>query len=54
VPAAVRRRTPFVLGNPRCAASHCVSQLAIRLERGVVTAGENSGFFSRMSRWFKK
>ncbi len=55
VPAAVRRRTPFVIGAPRCPASQCLSQLAMRLEQGVAAkmlAG--GGFFNRMSRWFRK
>jgi flagellar biosynthesis protein FlhG len=54
VPAAVRRRTPFVLGSPRCAASLCIAQLAMRVESGVASANDTGGFFSRMSRWFKK
>jgi flagellar biosynthesis protein FlhG len=61
VPTAVRRRVPFVLGSPRCAASQCIAQLAMRLERGVAgamaggaNAGGGSGFFSRMGRWFRK
>lgn len=55
VPLAVRRRTPFVLGSPRCPASQCVAQLAMRLERGVINAYDhNGGFFNRMSRWFRR
>jgi flagellar biosynthesis protein FlhG len=58
VPIAVRRRTPFVLGTPRCPASQCVAQLAMRLEQGVAgaetDAGTNGGFFNRMGRWFKR
>jgi flagellar biosynthesis protein FlhG len=55
VPQAVRRRTPFVIGNPHCAASKCVAQLAMRLEQGVVGASANpAGFFSRMGTWFKR
>ena len=57
VPAAVRARTPFVLASPRSAASHCISQLAMRLEQGVVGAGSGAGsdgFFNRMSRWFRR
>lgn len=53
VPLAVRRRMPFVLGSPRCPASTCVSQLAIRLEQGVAAASAG-GFFNRMGRWFRK
>jgi flagellar biosynthesis protein FlhG len=55
VPAAVRRRTPFLLASPRCPASLCISQLAMRLARGVgPLADGNGGFFNRMSRWFKR
>jgi flagellar biosynthesis protein FlhG len=51
---AVRRRTPFVLNNPRCAASHCVAQLAMRLEQGVGQKLNSGGFFHRMFGWLKR
>jgi flagellar biosynthesis protein FlhG len=54
VSLAVRRRTPFVLSNPRCAASQCISQLAMRLEQGVAPKLDSAGFFNRMSQWFKR
>ena len=58
VPQAVRRRTPFILGQPKCPASQCIAQLAMRLEQGVAAAAGNDngagGFFSRMSKWFKR
>jgi len=54
VSLAVRRRTPFVIGAPRCAASFAVSQLAMRLEQGVGHQLDTGGFFHRMSRWFRK
>lgn len=55
VPLAVRRRTPFVLGAPRCPASQCIAQLAMRLEQGVGTRIDLSGgFFSRMMGWFRR
>ncbi len=55
VPAAVRRRTPFLLASPKCPASVYISQLAMRLERGVApTLDGTGGFFNRMSRWFRK
>jgi flagellar biosynthesis protein FlhG len=54
VPLAVRRRTPFVLGSPRCPASQSVARLAMRLQQGVGNKTDQSGFFSRMSRWFKR
>ena len=52
VPSAVRKRTPFVIGSPRCAASQCVAQLAMRLAQGVSVQPNGAGFFNRMSRWF--
>ena len=54
VPLAVRRRSPFTLSMPRCPASLCISQLAMRLEQGVAVKLEGGGFFNRMSRWFRK
>jgi flagellar biosynthesis protein FlhG len=54
VPSAVRRRVPFVIGAPRSHASHCVSQLAMRLAQGVTVQFDGGGFFNRMSRWFFK
>jgi flagellar biosynthesis protein FlhG len=51
---AVRRRTPFLLYNPRCAASQCIARLAMRLEQGVVGKVDSRGFFNRMSQWFRK
>jgi flagellar biosynthesis protein FlhG len=53
VPAAVRRRTPFLLASPRCPASQGIGQLAMRLQRGIGPAAPG-GFFNRMSRWFRK
>ena len=56
VPQAVRRRLPFVLGNPKCPAAQCVAQLAMRLQQGVSagSAADQAGFFSRMTRWIKR
>ena len=54
VASAVRKRSPFVLSAPRCAASHAVSQLAVRLEQGVAGATLGESFFQRMSRWFRR
>jgi len=55
VSSAVRKRTPFVLANPKCPAAQALSQLAVRLEQGVahVNTGDG-GFFLRMSRWFRR
>jgi flagellar biosynthesis protein FlhG len=55
VPAAVRRRTPFLISNPRCPASMGITQLAMRLESGIAPMGSmGGGFFNRMSRWFRR
>jgi flagellar biosynthesis protein FlhG len=57
VPQAVRRRVPFVLGAPRCAAAQCIGQLAMRLQQGVAGATQGdgaAGFFQRMGRWLKR
>src|SRR5438105_1195676 len=51
---AVRRRVPFVLGAPKSPASQCIARLAMRLEQGVNSPSDSSGFFNRMSRWFKR
>jgi flagellar biosynthesis protein FlhG len=55
VPNAVRRRTPFVVGSPRSAASQCIAHLAMRLEQGVAAPmSTTGGFFERMGRWFRR
>ncbi len=54
VSLAVRRRTPFLISNPRCPAALCISQLAMRLEQGVAPKLDSAGFFNRMSQWFRK
>ncbi|MGE5609121.1 MAG: MinD/ParA family protein [Bacillota bacterium] len=54
VVAAVRRRVPFVLGAPRCAASLGIAQLAVRLQQGVVANLGSGGFFHRIGRWFRR
>lgn len=54
VSLAVRRRIPFALSHPKCAASVCVGQLASRLEQGIGYGNGSGGFFNRMSQWFKK
>jgi flagellar biosynthesis protein FlhG len=56
VQTAVRARMPFVLGSPNSPATRCITQLAMRLEQGVVSgAGAGpDGFFNRMSRWFRR
>jgi len=50
---AVLQRVPFLLSAPKCAASFCVTQLAMRFEQGIAPAADG-GFFNRMSKWFKK
>ena len=54
VSVAVRKRMPFTLGSPQCPAAMCVSQLAMRLEKGVAPQLDSGGFFNRMSQWFRK
>ena len=54
VAMAVRKRTPFVLASPRGAASQAMSILATRLEQGVAGSRCEGGFFTRMSRWFRR
>jgi flagellar biosynthesis protein FlhG len=54
VPLSVRRRVPFTLSAPRCPASQCVAQLAMRLEQGVVGRHERSGFFNRIGKMLRK
>ncbi len=54
-----RRRAPAnarsCLASPRCPASQCISQLAMRLEQGVAPNLDGSGgFFNRMSRVVQK
>ena len=51
---AVLQRVPFVLSAPKCGASFCISQLAMRFEQGIALGIEGSGFFNRMGKWFKK
>src|SRR3982751_1012820 len=52
VSSAVRKRVPFALGTPRCPASQCVAQLAMRLEQGVAGTADTGGLFNRMGKWF--
>jgi flagellar biosynthesis protein FlhG len=54
VSQSVRKRIPFVVANPRCPASLCLSQLAVRLEQGVAAGLSPGGFFDRMGRWFRR
>ena len=44
---------PFLLCSPKCGASFCITQLAMRFEQGISPAADG-GFFNRMSKWFKK
>ncbi len=52
VPAAVRRRQPWVLAYPRCQASRCLAALATKLCRGGKLLAHKEGFFSRVANWF--
>ena len=54
VPIAVRRRVPFVLSQPTCPAGQGITQLAMRLESGIVTDREPGGFFNRMNSWLRR
>jgi len=54
VPLAVRRRVPFSLAFPRSAATQSIAHLAIRLEQGVATTLQPSGFFQRMTKLFRR
>ncbi len=49
---AVRRRQPFVLAYPRCAASRCMAALANKLSAGSWLVGQKEGFFRRVASWF--
>jgi flagellar biosynthesis protein FlhG len=53
VPAAVRRRTPFLIASPECAAAQCIGAVASRLEGGIGPS-EAGGFFRRMLKWVRK
>jgi len=54
VSLAVRRRTPFVIGAPGSPAAIAIAQLSMRLEQGVAAKVDESGFFNRMSKWFRR
>ncbi len=54
VSMAVRRRTPFLITHPHCPAGQCIYQLAMRLEQGVAPKTDSTGFFNRMSQWFRR
>jgi flagellar biosynthesis protein FlhG len=51
--ACVRRRVPLMIASPRSPASLCIAQLAMRLQQGVGGI-DSGGFFTRMSRWFRR
>jgi len=50
VGAAVRQRTPFVLMDPECAASMCITRLAHKLDRHAAEP-RNSGLLRRVASW---
>ncbi|MCC7407134.1 MAG: MinD/ParA family protein [Phycisphaeraceae bacterium] len=50
VPAAVRKRVPFVLDNPRGQASVCLTQLAHRMDRHAAEP-VGAGLWHRMTAW---
>lgn len=48
---AVRQRSPFLISYPRCAASVCITRLAMRLEAGIAQQEKSSeGFFGILGR----
>jgi flagellar biosynthesis protein FlhG len=51
VPAAVRRRQPWVLAYPRCPASRCLAALATKLCRKDGLLTQREGFFRRVANW---
>jgi len=53
VSLAVRKRVPFLINSPRCNASACMNQLAVRLEQGVAATLLGGGFFNRMGKWIR-
>jgi flagellar biosynthesis protein FlhG len=53
VSQSVRKRIPFLINSPRCGASACMGQLAIRLEQGVAATLLAGGFFNRMGKWLR-
>jgi flagellar biosynthesis protein FlhG len=50
VGSAVRRRVPFVIEAPDCAASLCIRQLAHKVDRDAVEPGRG-GFFKKFASW---
>lgn len=48
----VRRREPFVLSAPRCAASRCMIALARKLSDGGKLIETKENFFKRVANWF--
>ncbi len=51
VPAAVRKRQPYVLAYPRCSASRCMAALATKLCRGGDLLVRRDSFFRRVANW---
>jgi len=55
VPQSVRKRAPFAVEFPNCAAAQCMVAWANRIDHHVdVTANQQRpGFFSRLSAWWR-
>jgi flagellar biosynthesis protein FlhG len=54
VSQSVRKRIPFLINSPKCHASACMNQLAVRLEQGVAATLLTGGFFNRMGKWLRR
>ncbi|MBI2919486.1 MAG: MinD/ParA family protein [Planctomycetes bacterium] len=54
VPRSVRAKAPFVVAEPRCAASVCVRNLAARLVVGSAVPVERRGFLDRVFGFLRK
>jgi flagellar biosynthesis protein FlhG len=48
------RIAKVALSSPRAPASHCIAQLAMRLQQGVGEKLDSNGFFNRMFGWLKR
>lgn len=49
---AVRKREPFVMAYPRCAAAKCLAALAGKVCSGGVLTDPKTSFFQKVANWF--